>query len=97
MTEKTVVRTGIGVSYTPFEDNTYINNNYPTKGNIGAVQGASAYTSPTYNGSLLSFESGLPVPSPVPVPSNGIYSVAARASTGLQRRAFSRQTSKTLM
>ncbi len=45
LTEKTVIRTGIGVSYTPFEDNTYINNNYPTKGNIGAVQGASAYTS----------------------------------------------------
>jgi hypothetical protein len=52
LTEKTVVRTGFGVSYTPFEDNTYINNNYPTKGNIGAVQGSSAYTSAFYNGSL---------------------------------------------
>jgi hypothetical protein len=82
LTEKTVLRTGVGVSYTPFEDNTYINNNYPTKGNIGAVQGASAYTSALYNGSLLSFESGLPVPSPVPVPSNGIYSVAALGFNG---------------
>ncbi|HUB79407.1 MAG TPA: carboxypeptidase regulatory-like domain-containing protein [Bryobacteraceae bacterium] len=82
LTEKTVIRTGIGVSYTPFEDNTYINNNYPTKGNIGAVQGASAYTSALYSGSVLSFESGLPVPAPQPIPSNGVYSVAALGFNG---------------
>ena len=88
LTEKTVIRTGIGVSYTPFEDNTYINNNYPTKGNIGAIQGASAYTAPTYNGSLLNFESGLPVPAPVPIPSNGIYSVAALGFNGSTEAFF---------
>jgi hypothetical protein len=88
LTEKTVIRTGIGVSYTPFEDNTYINNNYPTKGNIGAVQGASAYTSAFYNGSLLSFESGLPVPAPQPIPSNGIYSVAALGFNGSSESFF---------
>ena len=82
LTEKTVIRSGIGVSYTPFEDNTYINNNYPTKGNLGAVQGTSAYTSAYYNGSPLSFESGLPVPTPQPIPSNGIYSVAAIGQNG---------------
>jgi hypothetical protein len=82
LTEKTVLRAGIGVSYTPFEDNTYINNNYPTKGNLGAVQGTSAYTSALYNGSPLSFESGLPVPAPVPIPSNGIYSVSALGQNG---------------
>jgi hypothetical protein len=88
LTEKTVIRTGIGVSYTPFEDNTYINNNYPTKGNLGAVQGASAYTSAFYNGSLLSFESGLPVPAPQPIPSNGIYSVAALGFNGSSESFF---------
>jgi carboxypeptidase family protein len=84
LTEKTVIRAGVGVSYTPFEDNTYISNNYPTKGNIGAVQNpsGSAYTAATYNGSLLSFESGLPSPAPVPIPSNGIYSVAALGFNG---------------
>jgi hypothetical protein len=82
LTEKTVIRTGVGVSYTPFEDNTYITNNYPTKGNLGAVQGASAYTSAFYNGSVLSFESGLPTPTPQPVPANGIYSVAALGFNG---------------
>jgi len=82
LTEKTVLRAGVGVSYTPFEDNTYITNNYPTKGNIGAVQGGSAYTSALYNGSVLSFESGLPTPSPQPIPANGIYSVAALGFNG---------------
>jgi hypothetical protein len=88
LTEKTVIRTGIGVSYTPFEDNTYINNNYPTKGNLGAVQGASAYTSAFYNGSVLSFESGLPTPAPQPIPSNGIYSVAALGFNGSSEAFF---------
>jgi len=88
LTEKTVIRTGLGVSYTPFEDNTYINNNYPTKGNLGAVQGASAYTSAFYNGSVLSFERGLPAPAPVPIPSNGIYSVAALGFNGSSESFF---------
>jgi hypothetical protein len=88
LTDKTVIRAGIGVSYTPFEDNTYINNNYPTKGNLGAVQGTSAYTSPTYNGNLLSFESGLPSPAPVPVPSNGIYNVTALGFNGATEDYF---------
>jgi Carboxypeptidase regulatory-like domain len=82
LTEKTVLRAGFGLSYTPFEDNTYINNNYPTKGNIGAVQGLSAYTPAYYQGAPLSFESGLPVPAPQPIPSNGIYSVAALGFNG---------------
>jgi hypothetical protein len=82
LTEKTVIRAGLGVSYTPFEDNTYITNNYPTKGNLGAVQGASAYTSAFYNGSVLSFESGLPAPTPQPIPANGVYSVAALGFNG---------------
>jgi hypothetical protein len=82
LTGKTVIRTGIGVSYTPFEDDTYITYNYPTKGNVGAVQGTSAYTSAAYSGSTLNFERGLPVPSPQPVPSNGIYNVAALGLNG---------------
>jgi hypothetical protein len=82
LTDKTVLRAGLGVSYTPFEDNTYINNNYPTKGNIGAIQGASAYTPALYNGSILSFETGLPAATPQPVPANGIYSVTALGFNG---------------
>jgi Carboxypeptidase regulatory-like domain len=84
LTEKTVLRAGVGVSYTPFEDNTYINNNYPTKGNLGAIQApnGSAYTTAFYNGHLLNFESGLESPAPVPVPSNGIYNVTSLGFNG---------------
>ncbi len=88
VTDKTVIRAGFGVSYTPFEDNTYINNNYPTKGNIGAVQGTSAYTSAYYQGSPLSFESGLPAPSPQPIPANGIYNVTALGQNGATEDYF---------
>jgi hypothetical protein len=88
LTEKTVIRSGIGVSYTPFQDNTYLTYNYPSKGNIGAVQGASVYTPGIYNGSLLSFESGLPAPAPQPIPSNGIYSVAALGQNGTSEFYF---------
>jgi len=86
--DKTVIRAGIGVSYTPFQDNTYLTYNYPTKGNLGAVQGASAYTSALYGGSLLSFESGLPAPAPQPIPSNGIYDVAALGQNGTSEFYF---------
>lgn len=88
LTEKTVIRAGFGVSYTPFQDNTYLTYNYPTKGNLGAVQGVSAYTSAYYNGSILSFESGLPAPSPVPVPASGVYSVAALNQNGTSEFYF---------
>jgi hypothetical protein len=84
LTDKTVIRAGFGVSYTPFEDNTYINNNYPTKGNIGSQQNpaGSAYTTPIYNGALMTFANGLASPAPVPLPSNGIYGPATLAALG---------------
>lgn len=88
LSDRTVIRSGIGVSYTPFEDNTYITNNYPTKGNIGAVQGVSAYTSAYYQGAPLSFESGMPVPTPKPIPSDGIYSVSALGQNGATEDYF---------
>src|SRR5262249_313294 len=88
LTDKTVIRTGLGVSYTPFEDNTYLTYNYPTKGNLGAVQGLSAYTPAFYNGTPLSFESGLPAPSPVAIPSNGIYNGAALGQNGTSEFFF---------
>jgi Carboxypeptidase regulatory-like domain len=88
LTDKTVIRTGIGVSYTPFEDNTYLTYNYPTKGNLGATQGLSAYTRAFYAGNPLSFETGLPAPSPVPIPSNGIYSVSALGQNGTSEFYF---------
>jgi hypothetical protein len=75
MTDKTVLRTGFGISYTPFQDNTYAYN-FPVRAN-------NAYnTSATGNGygpavlgdgvTAASFQSGFPAPVPIVIPANGI-------------------------
>ena len=75
MTDKTVLRTGFGISYTPFQDNTYAYN-FPVRAN-------NAYnTSPTGNGygpavlgdgvTAASFQAGFPAPVPIVIPASGI-------------------------
>jgi hypothetical protein len=72
--EQTVIRGGFGISYTPFEDNTYAYN-YPVRANNSYQQNNS------YSPALLSdgvtpasFQAGFPAPSPIVIPSNGIIS-----------------------
>jgi len=78
LSEKTVIRTGFGISYTPFEDNTYAYN-YPVRANNGytapnsyqpavLTTSTSACTAPTN----FTFECGFPAPVAVTIPSNGI-------------------------
>jgi hypothetical protein len=75
LTEKTVLRAGFGISYTPFQDNTYAYN-FPVRAN-------NAYnTSSTGNGygpavlgdgvTPATFQAGFPAPVPIVIPSNGI-------------------------
>jgi hypothetical protein len=74
LTPKTVIRTGFGISYTPFPDNTWAYN-FPVRSN-------NLYVAPTgtdnYNTAVLpnnvaaTWANGLPAPDPVVVPSNGI-------------------------
>ena len=75
LTEKTVLRAGFGISYTPFPDNTYAYN-FPVRAN-------NAYnTSSTGNGygpavlgdgaTPATFQAGFPAPVPIVIPSNGI-------------------------
>ncbi len=83
VSEDTVVRGGFGISYTPFEDNTYAYN-YPVRANNGytaansytpAVLGtttAACSTTQTY----FTFECGMPAPVPVTIPSNGIITAS---------------------
>jgi hypothetical protein len=84
LNEKTVVRVGYGVSYTPFGDNKYAWDNYPVKGNVGTVYGAAG----SYGAALLpsgqpvTFATGIPVPAPVPIPANGIYTVSSLGFNG---------------
>lgn len=88
LSQKTVVRGGFGISYTPFEDNTYAYN-YPVRANNGYVQ-ANSYTpavmgTPTVACSTaqtyFTFECGFPAPVAIPIPSNGIIQVASGSNT----------------
>jgi hypothetical protein len=72
--EKTVIRTGFGISYTPFPDNTYMYN-FPVRSNNSYVIPAGSDTfGPVIlpNGQPATFSNGFPAPDPVVVPSNGI-------------------------
>jgi hypothetical protein len=70
--EKTVVRAGFGMSYTPFPDNTYAYN-YPVRSNNFYTNVGDGYaTTLLPSGAAATFQQGFPLPVPVTVPSNGI-------------------------
>ena len=75
-TEETVFRGGFGISYTPFEDNTYAYN-YPVRSN-NSYQQLNAYQPALLSdGTTATFQAGFPAPVPVNVPSNGIIDVTS--------------------
>jgi hypothetical protein len=72
LTDKTVLRAGFGISYTPFPDNTYAYN-YPIRANNQFDPAVSTYGPAVLpNGSVASFQNGFPAPINPPIPSNGI-------------------------
>lgn len=71
VSENTVIRGGYGISYTPFEDNTYAYN-YPVRSNNSYQQNNSYTPALLASGSPFTFEGGFPAPVPVTVPTNGI-------------------------
>lgn len=72
--EKTVIRAGFGISYTPFPDNTYAYN-YPERSNNFYTNVGDGYALALLpNGQPATFQQGFPAPVPVSVPSNGILS-----------------------
>ncbi len=72
MNEKTVVRTGFGISYTPFPDNNYAYN-YPVRANNAFNPGVASYGPALLpDGSVSTFQNGFPAPINVPIPSTGI-------------------------
>jgi hypothetical protein len=81
-TEKTVVRAGLGISYTPIPDNSYAYN-YPVRANNGyGMVGTSPYTSAVLSDGVTvpTFQTGFPAPVPVPVPTSGIIHVTGNAN-----------------
>ncbi len=74
LSSKTVVRSGFGISYTPFPDNTWMYN-FPVRSNnqYVAPTGSDNYAGAQLpNGQAPTFQNGFPAPDPVVVPSNGI-------------------------
>ena len=73
LTEKTVLRAGFGISYTPFPDNKYAFDNYPIKANNQFSPAGLGYGPAVLpNGQAATFQAGLPAPIPISIPSNGI-------------------------
>jgi len=88
LSEKTVVRGGFGISYTPFEDNTYAYN-YPVRANNGYTA-ANSYTPAVMNiatagcssvQTYFSYSCGFPAPVSVAIPSNGIIQIPSGSNT----------------
>jgi hypothetical protein len=71
LNDKTVVRTGFGISFSPFPDNTYAYN-YPVKQNNTFTNVNNYQPVLLPNGQPTKFELGFPPFQPVVIPSNGI-------------------------
>jgi hypothetical protein len=72
ITDKTVIRSGFGTSYTPFPDNTYAYN-YPVRSNNNYTNVGDGFaTTLLPSGQPATFQNGFPAPVPVAVPSTGI-------------------------
>jgi hypothetical protein len=77
LSDKTVIRAGFGISYSPFPDNRYAYDNFPVKQNNNFNNNSNAYFPATLpNGSFAGLETGFPPPQIVSLPSNGIISPA---------------------
>ncbi|MFZ0593545.1 MAG: TonB-dependent receptor, partial [Bryobacteraceae bacterium] len=76
LTEKTVLRAGFGVSYTPYPDNTYAYN-YPVRANNAYNPAVATYGPAVLNtGQIATFQNGFPAAVLPAVPSNGIIANA---------------------
>lgn len=78
--DKTVIRSGFGVSYTPFGDNSYAYN-YPVRANNFYTNVGDGYADTLLpSGQPASFQNGFPLPQPVTIPSNGIINAGANST-----------------
>ncbi len=70
--EKTVIRAGFGISFTPFPDNSYAYN-YPVRSNNFYTNVGDGYaTTLLPSGQPATFQQGFPLPVPVAIPASGI-------------------------
>jgi hypothetical protein len=89
LSDKTVIRAGFGISYTPFPDNTYAYN-YPVRANnaystVGNGYGPAVLAD---GASPATFQAGFPLPVPVQIPSNGIIQIQPGSALNSQSYFF---------
>jgi hypothetical protein len=78
--DKTVIRSGFGISYTPFGDNSYAYN-YPVRANNFYTNVGDGYADTLLpSGQPATFQNGFPLPQPVTIPSNGIINAGANST-----------------
>ena len=71
LTDRTVLRSGFGISYTPYPDNSYAYN-YPVRAN-NAFNSISSFVPALLNtGQVATFQNGFPAPVNPVIPENGI-------------------------
>lgn len=84
VTDGTVLRGGFGMSYVPYQDNTWLYN-YPVRAN-NAYNNCNSYGAAQYtctgnvSSQPVTFQSGFPAPVPVTIPSTGIYQITSSNS-----------------
>jgi len=76
LNEKNVIRTGYGVSYVPFPNNSYAWDTYPVKQNNAYNQLNSWTPAVSSTGEIVNLGTGLPAPQPVVIPADGIITNA---------------------
>jgi hypothetical protein len=73
LSQSTVIRSGFGISFTPFPDNKYAWDNFPVKQNNQYNAAGTGYGPAVFgNGQPVTFQAGFPAPAPAVIPSNGI-------------------------
>ncbi len=81
LSEKTVLRAGFGISYTPFPDNKYAFDNYPIKANNQYSPAGLGYGPALLpSGQTATFQAGLPAPQPIVIPPSGIITNPSASS-----------------
>ncbi len=71
LTDETVIRSGFGISYSPYPDNSYAYN-FPVKQNNAYEPNNTYGPAILPNGNTAKLAAGFPAPTPADVPSNGI-------------------------